>query len=42
MNTLESQLQAEAESFAEYALREDFKEGVRAFVDKRAPRFTGR
>lgn len=42
LKTLESQLQAEAESFAECALREDFKEGVRAFVDKRAPRFTGR
>jgi len=37
----ESQLQAEAESFADCASREDFREGVMAFVEKRAPEFTG-
>jgi len=41
-STLESQLQAEAESFADCAATEDFAEGVRAFVEKRKPRFTGR
>ena len=40
--SLESQLQAEAENFAQSAIAEDFKEGVRAFVDKRPPRFTGK
>lgn len=37
----ESQLQAEAESFASCAARQDFKEGVTAFVEKRKPNFTG-
>lgn len=37
----ESQLQAEAESFAACAARQDFKEGVTAFVEKRKPNFTG-
>lgn len=37
----ESQLQAEAEMFAASAIGNDFKEGVRAFVEKRAPKFTG-
>lgn len=41
-STFESQLQAEAESFADCAATEDFAEGVRAFVEKRKPRFTGR
>jgi 2-(1,2-epoxy-1,2-dihydrophenyl)acetyl-CoA isomerase len=38
----ESQLQAEAESFAACAARADFKEGVTAFVEKRKPNFTGK
>ena len=37
----ESQLQAEAEFFADCASRSDFREGVTAFAEKRAPVFTG-
>ena len=37
----ESQLQAEAEYFADCASRADFREGVTAFVEKRSPHFTG-
>ncbi len=37
----ESQLQAEAESFADCASRADFREGVTAFVEKRKANFTG-
>ena len=37
----ESQLQAEAEYFSDCASRTDFKEGVTAFIEKRAPKFTG-
>lgn len=40
--TLPAQLQAEAESFADCAITEDFKEGVRAFVEKREARFKGK
>jgi 2-(1,2-epoxy-1,2-dihydrophenyl)acetyl-CoA isomerase len=38
-STLSEQLQAEARSFAECAASADFAEGVRAFIDKRPPRF---
>ena len=38
----ESQLQAEAEAFAACSVRDDYREGVTAFVEKREPQFTGR
>ena len=40
-NEFEAQLQLEAETFADCATRADFREGVRAFVEKRKTRFTG-
>jgi len=40
--SLETQLQAECESFAHCAGTEDFAEGVAAFIAKRAPKFQGR
>ncbi|HLJ19476.1 MAG TPA: enoyl-CoA hydratase-related protein, partial [Stellaceae bacterium] len=41
-SSLETQLQAEAESFARCAGTEDFVEGVAAFIGKRPPKFSGR
>ncbi|HKF70191.1 MAG TPA: enoyl-CoA hydratase-related protein [Stellaceae bacterium] len=40
--SLETQLQAECESFARCAGTEDFAEGVAAFIAKRPPKFQGR
>ncbi|MEQ8493402.1 MAG: enoyl-CoA hydratase-related protein [Gammaproteobacteria bacterium] len=41
-NEFESQLQLEAETFADCASRADFREGVSAFVEKRKARFSGK
>ncbi len=40
-NAFEAQLQMEAEMFADCAARQDYREGVTAFVEKRKPVFTG-
>lgn len=40
-NEFESQLQLEAELFADCARRNDYREGVAAFVEKRKAKFTG-
>ena len=40
--SLESQLQREAESFAQCAAEPDFHEGLAAFIEKRKPQFKGR
>jgi len=37
--TLSEQLHAEAQSFAQCAATDEFAEGVRAFIEKRKPRF---
>lgn len=41
-SSLDDQLQLEAEMFADCASSEDFAEGIRAFVEKRAAAFKGR
>ncbi len=41
-SSIETQLQAEAESFARCTGTEDFAEGVAAFIAKRPPKFQGR
>jgi 2-(1,2-epoxy-1,2-dihydrophenyl)acetyl-CoA isomerase len=40
--TLEEQLEREADAIGEAAATGDMAEGIRAFVDKRAPQFSGR
>lgn len=40
-NSLAAQLQREAECFAQSASEADFREGIAAFIEKRAPRFEG-
>jgi 2-(1,2-epoxy-1,2-dihydrophenyl)acetyl-CoA isomerase len=41
LNTLEAQLDLERDSMRELGRTADYREGVAAFMDKRAPKFTG-
>ena len=41
-NSLNEQLSVEAETQALSAATEDHKEGIRAFLEKRTPHFTGK
>lgn len=41
-NSLSSQLNDEADAFADCTLTQDFEEGVNAFITKRPPKFTGK
>jgi len=41
-NSLEAQMAAEAASFADCAMTADMGDGIRAFVEKRRPNFTGK